>query len=90
MRGEERLETRGKRERRVGQVLKGDLLEEVGVVLNYHFGEKEGKTLTTIGAQSGTCWEKSRRKLFLEKVLLRRRGIGKSRRFNYNCLLSGI
>lgn len=57
MRGVERPETGGRRERRVGRALKGDLLEEVGVVLNYHFGEKEGKTLTTIGAQSEVLGE---------------------------------
>lgn len=57
MRAEERPETGGRRERRVGRALKGDLLEEVGVVLNYHFGEKEGKTLTTIRAQSEVLGE---------------------------------
>lgn len=43
MRGEERTETEGRRERRVDRVFKGDFLEEVGVALSYHLGEKEGR-----------------------------------------------
>lgn len=60
------------------------------LVLNYCLDQKEGRILMTTQPEPGKCGEKYRRKLFLENVILRGRGIGKSRRFNYNSLMSGI
>lgn len=62
----------------------------MGLVLNYSLDPKEGRILMATQSAAGKCGEKRRRKLFFENVILRGRGIGKSRRFNYNSLMSGM